>query len=58
MSIACGVCLLLVECVYRLLNVANACGVCLLRFNVSNACLKGLMLVKCAVACLMCGMLL
>ena len=28
MPIACGMCLLLVECVYSLRNVSNACGLC------------------------------
>ena len=28
-EVACGMCLLLVDCVYWLLNVSNACGMCL-----------------------------
>ena len=64
-EVACGMCLLLVECVYCLWSVSIACGMWLMLvehvyclFNVSNACLMGLMLVKSAVACLTCGMLL
>ena len=45
-SIASGMCLLLVKCVYSFLNVTIACGMCVLLvecvyslWNVSNGCL-------------------